>query len=84
MSYKYSCTSNTSLVFNAETEKVLQHCSNAVWKVDNLGGKLRAKGSHLSIDISILLQIDLFRSLKYDFILKCTIFSPKFDMFHNM
>ena len=34
---------------NAEPEKVWQHCSNAAWKVNDLGGKLRAKGPHLSI-----------------------------------
>ena len=67
----------------AEPEKVLQHCSNAVWKVNDLGGKLRAKGPYLSIDVSILFQINSFRSSKYRFILKFTIFPHKFDMFHN-
>ena len=67
----------------AEPEKVLQHCSNAAWKVNDLGGKLRAKGLHLSIVVSILFQINLFRSSKYKSILKFIIFPPKFDMFHN-
>ena len=57
----------------AEPEKVWQHCSNAAWKVNDLGGKLRAKGPHLSIYVSILFQIDLFRSWKYKFILKFTM-----------
>ena len=42
----------------AEPEKVLQHYSNAVWKVNDLGGKLRTKGPYLSIDVSILFQIN--------------------------
>ena len=58
---------------HAEPEKVHQHCSNAVWKVNDLGGKLRAKGHHLYIVVSILFQINLFRISKYKFILKFTM-----------
>ena len=66
-----------------QAEKVLQHCSNAAWKVNYLSGKLRAKGLHLSIVVSILFQIDLYRSSKYKSILKYIIFPPRFDFFHN-
>ena len=62
---------------------MLQHCSNAAWKVNDLGGKLRAKGLDHYIVVSILFQINLFRSSKYISILNLIIFPPRFDMFHN-
>ena len=71
------------IVLFSEPEIVLQHCSNAAWKVNDLGGKLRAKGLHLSIIVLTLYQINLFRSSKYEFILKFVIIPPKFDMIHN-
>ena len=70
-------------IWPAEPEKVLRHGSNAAWKVNDLSGKLRAKGLNLYIVVSILFQTNLFRSSKYKSILKFIIFPPIFDMFQN-